>query len=442
MDIFFSELHNLDTGRIKSLNRCRGAMKAIFLSDITTADGKYLEHFVFEPGTDTAATRYIFPREKPTRTDWAIWIDFWHGYTNTGGKLKAPLGNWINGTHRVWQWYYNAEYNNLQHVKGGRVIHFKPSRGFRLTRSTTNYQRTWDEQYGGSTQLGCPTSVRVILSTRVSKLQEGPSLVNLQNKHTNFWDFICSWRGSWMWEDIDFTQTTTQDLQWIAEGMKNNTLVWTTDGSYVRKKAADLSVVGWIIFCKDSGLQMTGTFWEKSPLASLFRAEMLVLACLHLLARAVAQFFAISHWTAVISCNNKKALELSSHHCWQIRPSAKCADIRRSFRATKQTFIGGFKYVYIYGHMDQYLAWNNLSLMQQLNCVCDTLAKRALMAAIISGYNDRPTQLLPREDVALVIWGNKVTGNISTPLRFHASKELARSYLRTRIRDKWTNERF
>ncbi len=95
----------------------------------------------------------------------------------------------------------------------------------------TNYQRTWDEQYDSSTQLGHPTSVRVILPTRVSKLQEGPSLVNPQNKHTNFWDFICSWGGSWMWEDIDFTQTTTQDLQWIAKGMKNNTLVWTTDES-------------------------------------------------------------------------------------------------------------------------------------------------------------------------------------------------------------------
>jgi hypothetical protein len=198
-----------------------------------------------------------------------------------------------------------------------------------------------------------------------------------------------------MWGDINFTQTTTQDLQWIAKGMKNNTLVWTTDGSYDRKKAEDLSIVGWIIFCKNSGLQMTGTFWEMSPSASSFMGEMLGFACLHLLARAVAEFFAIGHWTAVILCDNKKALELLSHHRWWIRPSAKCANIRRSFRATKQTFIGGFYYVHIYGHMDQYLAWNNLSLMQQLNCVCDTLAKRALMAAIISGYNDRQTQLLP-----------------------------------------------
>ena len=114
-----------------------------------------------------------------------------------------------------------------------------------------------------------------------------------------------------MWENIDFTQTTTQDLQWIAEGMKNNTLVWTTDGSYNRKKVADLSVVGWIVFCKDSGLQMTGTFWEKSPSASSFRAEMLGLACLHLLARAVVEFFNLGQWAAVISCDNKK---LWSYH--------------------------------------------------------------------------------------------------------------------------------
>ena len=245
-----------------------------------------------------------------------------------------------------------------------------------------------------------------------------------------------------MWEDIDFTQETTQDLKWVAKGMKNNTLVWTTDGSYNRKWVADLSAVGWIIFCKRTGLQMTGTFWEKSPSASLFRAEMLGLCCLHLLARGIAKFFDLGQWAAILSCNNKRALELSSNHHRRIKPSANSANIRRSFRATKQGYIGGFKYVHIYGHMDQFLPWNQLSLMQQLNCVCDTLVKKALLSAIISGYHDRPTQILPRKDVALVIWGNKVTGDISTPLRFHASKEVARNYLRTRTRDKWPNKRF
>jgi hypothetical protein len=155
-----------------------------------------------------------------------------------------------------------------------------------------------------------------------------------------------------MWDDIDFTQDTTQDLKWVADGMQNNTLMWTTDRSYDRKRAADLSGVGWIIFCKRTGLQMTETFWEKSPSASSFRAEMLGLACLHLLARAVVEFFNLGLWAAVILCDNKKALELSLNYCQRIKPSAKCTNIRCSFQATKQNFIGGFKYVHIYGHVD------------------------------------------------------------------------------------------
>jgi hypothetical protein len=127
------------------------------------------------------------------------------------------------------------------------------------------------------------------------------------------------------------TQDTTQDLKQVANGMQNNTLMWTTDRSYDSKRAADLSGVGWIIFCKRTGLQMTGTSWEKSPLASSFRAEMLGLACLHLLARAVAEFFNLGQWATVISCNNKKALELSLNHRRRIKLRAKCANIRRSF---------------------------------------------------------------------------------------------------------------
>ncbi len=41
------------------------------------------------------------------------------------------------------------------------------------------------------------------------------------------------------------------------------------------------------------------------------------------------------------------------------------------------------------------------------------------------GYHGRQSQFLPKEDVALVIWGNKVTGNILTLVWFHASKEVA-----------------
>ena len=88
------------------------------------------------------------------------------------------------------------------------------------------------------------------------------------------------------------------------------------------------------------------------------------------------------------------------------------------------------------------LKWEQLTLTQQLNCACDTLAKRSVATVINHGYHDGPTQLLPKEDVALVIWGNKITGDISPHLRFHASKEVAQRYLTSHPRDKWSNDRF
>jgi hypothetical protein len=111
-----------------------------------------------------------------------------------------------------------------------------------------------------------------------------------------------------MWDDIDIAQETTQDLKWVAEGMQNSTLVWTMDRYYNRKWAANLSGVGWIIFCKRTGLRMTGTFWEKSLSASLFRVEMLGLCWLHLLARAVAEFFGKGQWEAVVLVQQQKSL--------------------------------------------------------------------------------------------------------------------------------------
>ena len=87
-----------------------------------------------------------------------------------------------------------------------------------------------------------------------------------------------------------------------------------------------------------------------------------------------------------------------------------------------------------------YLQWHQLTLTQKLNCVCDTLAKRTVAKAVQEGYKSRPTQFLPREDAALVIQGNKVTGDISHPLHFYASKEEARKHYMNRKKDKWIAE--
>jgi len=65
-----------------------------------------------------------------------------------------------------------------------------------------------------------------------------------------------------MWESIDNSQQSKHNLSWLVEGMKLkfNTLMWVTDGSYDRKRAADLCGVGWVIFCNKTGTRLTSTF--------------------------------------------------------------------------------------------------------------------------------------------------------------------------------------
>ncbi len=111
VEIIFS--HDLTFNMVKSLNRCRGAPETIFPSDITTADGRYLEHFICNPGGKTSRSHYKFPLEQPTREDWDHWMNFWHSFTMTGGRPKVPLGRWSNKTHQKWKCYYNQGKDEL-----------------------------------------------------------------------------------------------------------------------------------------------------------------------------------------------------------------------------------------------------------------------------------------------------------------------------------------
>ena len=166
-----------------------------------------------------------------------------------------------------------------------------------------------------------------------------------------------------MWEKIEPGKDTLADLLWIVDSLRNGSLILATDGSYDRKKAIDLCGVGWMIFCTNTGFRVTGTFWERSIAASSYRDELLGLCALHLFAQAIAEFYKVVGWSALLCCDNKRALEASSHHKRRIRPSAKCADILRSLKAVKPLLNGTFRYAHVYGHMDRMLKWEQLTLI-------------------------------------------------------------------------------
>ncbi len=194
MDIIFK--YHLDTIKVARLNRFRVSLQAIFLSDITTADGKYLEDFVFNPGGKTRQSRYSFPREKPLRQDWDRWVNFWHECTTTGGKLKSHLGGWIYPTHRIWQWYYDKNREVLYHIEGTMTKVFSRATEWRRTRSTTTFELKQTSSTATIHFKAEPTLVVRILDSKVNKLQEGTVLVTKAEALVPFWTFIASWEGN------------------------------------------------------------------------------------------------------------------------------------------------------------------------------------------------------------------------------------------------------
>jgi hypothetical protein len=61
----------------------------------------------------------------------------------------------------------------------------------------------------------------------------------------------------------------------------------------------------------------------------------------------------------------------------------------------------------------------------------------------MKGYHNSPIQILPREDVALIVWGDKIMGNISSSLHFHTRKSVACKYhIHQRKKGKCTTKQF
>jgi hypothetical protein len=69
-----------------SINRCRLACCCIFLSDLASANGKFLDPTrVLEGVNYSQSSTYSFLQEHPSDVDWEVWNQFWAQYCMTNG---------------------------------------------------------------------------------------------------------------------------------------------------------------------------------------------------------------------------------------------------------------------------------------------------------------------------------------------------------------------
>ncbi len=107
------------------------------------------------------------------------------------------------------------------------MIIYNVSPGLRLTRATKRYKLLSNEPIATGFIKGAPTSVFGLNVQLVTKLSEGPTLAEETEKEMDFWEFLCSWGGAWMWEGVEPGNSSPLDMSWIADGLTLSSLIWT-----------------------------------------------------------------------------------------------------------------------------------------------------------------------------------------------------------------------
>jgi hypothetical protein len=136
----------------------------LFLSDITTACGRYVDCNLLSPTTSWLGPRstFRFPQELPSSKDWILWKTFWTAFLGAGGLLHIPLGNWLHTSHRIWEWFHDPLKDQLQHWRENVRTVYDPVK----TKWNTRYTQVYSMQYTDALPaIGNPCNVRQLLST-------------------------------------------------------------------------------------------------------------------------------------------------------------------------------------------------------------------------------------------------------------------------------------
>jgi hypothetical protein len=261
----------------------------------------------------------------------------------------------------------------------------------------------------------------------VALWNNGPCLPMLRHVYEMFWQPLAAGGGSWMW---DYISNKNMEPLWIVNALLNGTAFFSTDGSFHRNKAPQVSKAGWIIACQQTGRMLQGSFYELSIDTSAYQGELLGLVALHTLPRRIVTYYKIHSASGKIVCDSKPALNKSSRRGRRICPGTVQADLFCALRTIHQRMAGTtLVYKWVKSHQDDQVLWQQLSLEAQLNKTCNDLSNNAVTQALA---NADPTQvktfLLLFERSAILSDGAKITSQVAPVIRFHLGRVKAKKF--------------
>ncbi len=198
-----------------------------------------------------------------------------------------------------------------------------------------------------------------------------------------------------MW---DYASDRTTKLLWLKTALEEGRTILAIDRSYSWTCGPDVCGAGWEIACQKSRKILNGSFYEFFSDASAYRGELLGLVALHTLILRVCQYYHLTLVQGKIICDRKSALNESSKQRRRNRPGAAQGDVFRALQTIHQEMQGtNLEYERVKSHQDLRKPWWCLTLKEQINTMCNTMANGAVTRALTLAPQHTGPMLLPFE---------------------------------------------
>ena len=395
------------------LNRFRCHQQVLFISDIMDAGGRTVDsRYLNLRPINEQWSHLVFPIECPPRKHLGLW-------KQAIMSIKRRLGKFKDKSFKIWDYRYDEDKMQILHLKGNVMDVYTKSLVPRYSTRSNCFTRSRIDVPSESRGKIC-TIKQVALA--VIGVISYSDLAPEKDDPESFWDVVKSWGQTWLWDNMRIAG----DINWLADAIRDNSLVAVTDGSYIQERYPSLNSAAFIFECSLGRGRLMGSFIEYTPDACAYRGELLGLMAIHLILLGINDYNKGITGSVHIYSDCLGALEkVENLPPYRIPSRCSHGDILKNIlvNCSDLTFTRTFSHVK--GHQDDHASYLDLDRPAQLNCQMDYQAKRQIWDW--NTHDAEETKRFPLEPICVMIGNNKVTANNCDSLRFWVNSRIARS---------------
>jgi hypothetical protein len=428
---------------IRRINYCRLYLQAETVSDIATVSGKRLDPSKLNGEWSLHSSRrhgnFIY-QERPEGAAWSLWRRANKLWSNSTGELTQPLGDWvINSIHDQSQrhfCYWARDHLWVRTEHGYIICEPIGDKDFEETENIHQWHQIPDEATPMEAEMVKPGCWRWNTATYVL-VSSIPSI----GSFTEFIESLPKWE-----RELLIHTTMSTDAYAVGVALEHGIRA-VSDGSEWFKTQGSF---GWILSSDEGERLATGMGPASGSRPNSFRSEGYGLLALLLFLQRLAEYIQQHEpWVGMIATDSKSLVDTVGAQYKVTNQANQLRSYRRPLNPLSPEWdvvvgiqhllhdMPGLQFQHIRGHQDKTTEFHRLPLLAQLNVEADELANRYQRDL----GTHRPDVLLTKWAGAhLVLPSGTITSHYEAALRYHASAEPLRQYMRDR--NQWTQITF